>query len=68
MNIKGLTKKYPTKKDKAITRTAVTKLWASNSTVSGTVKFIQLTSYSPVKIIVSIKGLKPYSKHGFHVH
>lgn len=49
-------------------KNAVCKLVPNNSTVSGIVSFTQASADSPVIISVSIKGLNPNSKHGFHVH
>jgi len=38
-----------------------------NNAVEGTVRF-DWTGVSAVKVIVDVKGLKPNTEHGFHIH
>ncbi len=39
-----------------------------DSGVTGIVSFSQENITSPTKIIANVKGLKPNSNHGFHIH
>jgi Cu-Zn family superoxide dismutase len=51
-------------KDKEIYAIAV----FTDSAVKGTVKFSEESKENRIKIELNITGLKPKSKHGFHVH